>query len=173
MTDTADHLHPNTMLPQLSLTATDGSDVCLAALPRRTLLIVYPWTGRPGLANPPNWDNIPGAHGSTPELEGFRDLETDFAKRGVRLYALSTQTTDYQGEMVRRLRIPFPALSDAERMFSRSLGLPSFETGGESYLKRLTLVIANGRIETVFYPVAEPARHAVEILSWLAVNKAG
>jgi peroxiredoxin len=84
------------MLPSLGLPATDGGAVDLAALPGRSLVIVYPWTGRPGLPNPPNWDDIPGAHGSTPELEGFRDRYADFLSLGVRLFGLSRQTTDYQ-----------------------------------------------------------------------------
>jgi peroxiredoxin len=47
------------------------------------------------------------------------------------------------------------------------LRLPSFATGGETYLQRLTLVIEDGRIETAFYPVPDPARHAEEVLLWL------
>ncbi len=73
----ADHLQPGTRLPPFALPATDGRQVDLAALAGKTLLIVYPWTGRPGHPNPPDWDAIPGAHGSTPELEGFRDRAAD------------------------------------------------------------------------------------------------
>jgi peroxiredoxin len=165
--DTVDHLRPGLSLPTISLPSTDGAEILLAALPGRSIVIVYPWTGRPGEPNPPNWDDIQGAHGSTTELEGFRDLATDFAEFGVALYGLSTQTTDYQCEMVRRLCLPFPVLSDAERGFKRSLRLPSFAAGGEDYLKRLTLFIENGRIAHLFHPVLEPARHADEVLCWL------
>jgi peroxiredoxin len=165
--DNLDHLGPDTALPQLNLPATNGTAISLATLPGRSLVIVYPWTGRPGLPNPPNWDDIPGAHGSTPELEGFRDLSADFIKRGVALFGLSTQTTDYQREMAKRLRLPFSILSDIEREFSNGLGLPSFVTGGETYLKRLTLLIEDGRIAHLFYPVQEPERHAEQVLSWL------
>ncbi len=136
-------------------------------MPGRSLLVVYPWTGRPGEPNPPNWDDISGAHGSTPELEGFRDLAPDFAERGVALYGLSTQTIAYQREMAERLRLPFPILSDFEARFARSLALPSFATGGENYLARLSLLIEDGFIAHVFYPVPEPARHAGDVLSWL------
>ena len=121
-----------------------------------SVLIVYPWTGRPGVPNPPNWDDIPGAHGSTPELEGFRELAGEFAGLNVGLFGLSRQTTDWQREMAARLRLPFPILSDAEGRFASALSLPSFATGGESYLKRLTLVISSGIIETLFFPVPIP-----------------
>lgn len=158
------HLKAGTTLPLLALPATDGSVVDLAALPGRSILIVYPWTGRPGHPNPPDWDIIPGAHGSTPELEGFRDREPAFATLGVRLLGLSRQTTEYQRELVARLALPFPILSDALGGFAAALGLPSFTTGGAIYLKRLTLLIEGGRIETVFYPVPNPAGHAADVL---------
>ena len=163
----ADHLEPGMELPAVILPAADGSDVCLAELPGRSVIVVYPWTGRPGHPNPPDWDLIPGAHGSTPEIEGFRDLSPSFADGGARIFGLSRQTTAYQSEMAARLGVPFPILSDAEGRFTATLSLPSFATGGETYLKRLTLLIAGGRIERVFYPVSEPALHASEVLLWL------
>ena len=161
----ADHLTPGLKLPSIALPSTAGGTVDPAAMPGRSLLIVYPWTGRPGQSNPPNWDDIPGAHGSTPELEGFRDRHADFARLGFRLLGLSRQTTAYQRELVDRLKLPFPILSDAEGRFSAALNLPAFTTGGEIYLTRLTLLIANGTIERAFYPVADPAGHAAELLS--------
>jgi peroxiredoxin len=133
----------------------------------RTIIIVYPWTGRPGAPNPPDWDEIPGAHGSTPELEGFRDAASAFARHGARLFGLSRQSTDYQREMAARLAIPFPILSDTQGRFTAALALPTFATGGEIYLKRLTLIARDGSIEAVFYPVIAPARHAGEVVSWL------
>ncbi len=160
----ADHLQPGTKLPSLALAATDGNKVDLAAVPGRSLLMVYPWTGRPGHPNPPDWDLIQGAHGSTPELEGFRDQADEFTALGVRLFGLSRQTTDYQRELVERLKLPFPILSDAEGGFATTLDLPSFTTGGEVYLARLTLLIAGGRIARVFHPVDDPAGHAIEVL---------
>ena len=75
-------LEPGTELPSIALPTTSGEVIDLASLPGLSLVAVYPWTGRPGLANPPNWDDIPGAHGSTPELEGFRDLHAEFERRG-------------------------------------------------------------------------------------------
>jgi peroxiredoxin len=157
------HLTPGMTLPPIALPATDGKTVNLAKLRGLSLVVVYPWTGRPGLANPPDWDRIPGAHGSTPELEGFRDRHADFAQMDLRLFALSRQDTAYQRELVARLGLPFPILSDAAGAFAAALELPAFATGGTSYLKRLTLLIADGRIERVFYPVVDPAGHAAAI----------
>jgi peroxiredoxin len=153
-------------LPRVSLPATTGADICLAEVPGRNVLIVYPWTGRPKHANPPNWDDIAGAHGSTPELEGFRELNAEFAALDVALFGLSGQATDWQREMAERLALPFPILSDAEGRMAAALALPSFATGGESYLKRLTLIASAGAIEHLFHPVPDPASHARDVLRW-------
>jgi peroxiredoxin len=166
----AHHLRADMALPPILLPGTDGSDVCLATLPGRSVVAIYPWAGRPGQPNPPDWDLIPGAHGSTPELEGFRDLFGDFTKRGVAIFGLSRQTTRYQREMAARLALPFPILSDAKNRFTAALALPTFTTSGENYLKRLTLVVAKGRIEWVSYPVSEPALHARAVIAWLTCN---
>ncbi len=160
----ARHLMPGMMLPSIALPATDGTIVALAEPRGKSIVAVYPWTGRPGQPNPPDWDLIPGAHGSTPELEGFRDRHADFARRDIRFFGLSRQDTDYQRELVARLALPFPILSDTDGTFGAALRLPTFTTGGVIYLKRLTLLIAEGRIETVFYPVIDPAGHAAEVL---------
>jgi peroxiredoxin len=66
--------------------------------------------------------------------------------------------------MVTRLRLPFLVLSDAKGAFAAALRLPSFATGGEIYLRRLTLVVTNGMIESVIYPVLDPAGHAADLL---------
>ena len=167
----ASHLVVGLALPRIALRATTGEDVCLADIPGLGVLIVYPWTGRPDHPNPPNWDDIPGAHGSTPELEGFRDRAGWFAALGLRLFGLSRQATDYQRELVARLALPFPILSDAEGRFCAALDLPTFNTGGEVYLKRLTLLIGEGRLEAVFYPVPNPADHAAQVLLRLKAKR--
>lgn len=161
-------IKPGFVLPRISLTATDGAMLCIATLQGQSIVAVYPWTGRPGHPNPPNWDDIPGAHGSTPELEGFRDHHAEFTRLGVQLYGLSRQTTEYQREMAKRLGLPFLILSDREGLFAASLRLPSFATGGETYLERLTLIVRDGVIDSVVYPVPDPARHAADMLRRLA-----
>ena len=161
------HLVPGLRAPDLSLPSTLGSDINVAQLNGTAVLFVYPWTGRPGLPNPPNWDDIPGAHGSTPEAEGFRDLASEFGALDVRLFGVSGQDTEHQREFATRAALPFALLSDAQGAFAASLRLPRFETGGVDYLKRLTLVIRDGEIVRAFYPVHPPPTHAAEVLGFL------
>jgi peroxiredoxin len=161
-----DHL-PGTRLPELALPSTSGEEVRLDRLPGRTVLFCYPRTGRPDEELPPGWNAIPGARGCTPEACGFRDRQDQFGDLGVRLLALSTQDTDYQREMAERLELPFEVLSDADLRLVRALRLPTFVARDWTLVKRLTLVIRDGEIEHVFYPVFPPDAHAAEVLDWL------
>jgi peroxiredoxin len=154
--------------PDLALPATDGGAVNLAREAGRSVVYVYPRTGRPGQALPDGWDAIPGARGCTPQSCGFRDHFADLKALGVaRLYGLSTQDGDYQREAVERLHLPFPILSDAGLRLALALGLPTFEVDGMILLKRMALVIDDGTITKVFYPVFPPDRSAGDVVAWL------
>ena len=162
----ADHLL-NAVVPPIALPSTTGESIAVGELDGRTVLFCYPRTGRPDEELPPGWNAIPGARGCTPEACGFRDAHAQFTQLGVRVMALSTQAPDYQREMAERLHLPFPVLSDESLELTNALGLPTFETSGWTLLKRLTLVIDDGQIRHVFYPVFPPDGHAAEVLDWL------
>ena len=157
-------------LPAVPLLSTAGSVVDLATLGGRTVVYGYPRTGRPDQEPPTGWNAIPGARGCTPQSCGFRDHFQDLQRLGARVFGLSTQDTDYQREAVERLHLPFKLLSDAELTFARLLRLPTFEVEGMRLIKRLTLIITDGRIEKVFYPVFPPDANAAEVIAWLSVH---
>lgn len=163
----AGHLVPGTALPDIALASTDEEEITLANMTGLLVVFVYPWSGRPGFVNPPHWDDIPGAHGSTPEAEGFRDLYPKFSAQKAQVFGLSCQDSGHQREFALRAKLPFALLSDADFAVADALQLPRFETGGVTYLKRLTLVARAGRITKVFYPVHPPDLHAAEVLAWL------
>jgi len=155
-------------LPDLSLAATDGSSINLARLSGRTVVYVYPRTGRPGVPLPEGWDAIPGARGCTPQSCGFRDHFRELRALGVRrVYGLSTQDSEYQREVVERLHLPFALLSDDRLEWQRALRLPTFEVDGMTLLKRMALVVDDGVVTHVFYPVFPPDRSAGEVIAWL------
>ena len=164
----ANHLVAGLALPSVTLVSTDGGVVNLGAAPGLVVVFVYPWTGRPGLPNPPRWDDIPGAHGSTPEAEGFRDCYAGLQVRGFDVFGLSGQSSPDQKAFVMRAGLPFQLLSDAGLAFADALRLPRFETGGVIYLKRLTLIVRDGVIYRSFYPVHPPHTHAQDILEQLS-----
>ncbi|MFC9128091.1 MerR family transcriptional regulator [Streptomyces sp. NPDC057099] len=167
----AAHL-PGTRMPPLALPNTAGRAVRLDALgPRRTVIYIYPLTGRPGTDLPEGWNSIPGARGCTPEACGFRDHFQDLLEAGAgRVHGLSSQGTDYQNEVVERLGLPFDMLSDPALGLADTLGLPTFEADGARLFKRLTLVVRDSVIEHAFYPVFPPNEHARQVLAWLREN---
>jgi peroxiredoxin len=159
-------------LPALALPATDGSQVDLSRPAGRTVVYVYPRTGRPNQPLPSGWDGIPGARGCTPQSCGFRDHFADMKRLGVaQLYGLSTQTTDYQREAVERLHLPFAILSDADLKLTRALNLPTFAVDGMVLIKRMAWIVDDGTITHVFYPVFPPDKNAEEVIAWLSANR--
>jgi peroxiredoxin len=159
-------------LPSLTLPATDGSEVDLSRLSGRTVVYIYPRTGRPGQPLPDGWDAIPGARGCTPQSCSFRDHFAELKQLGVsHLYGMSTQDSDYQREAVERLHLPFAILSDAALRFTRALRLPTFVVDGMTLQKRMVLVIDDGVIVKAFYPVFPPNESARVVAAWLRASR--
>jgi peroxiredoxin len=158
--------------PHVSLPSTAGGAVAIDDLVAgRTVVFVYPMTGVPGAVLPEGWDAIPGARGCTSEACNFRDNHAELLGAGASgVYGVSARDIDYQREAAARLRLPYPLLSDADLLLAERPGLPTFEAGGLRLFKRLTLVIRNGVIEHVFYPVFPPNEHAEQVLAWLRAN---
>jgi len=151
-------------LPDIALPATEGAPVNLSKLKGRTVVYVYPRTGVPGVDPPDGWDQIPGARGCTPQSCSFRDHFGELKRLGVaQLYGLSTQDTAYQKEAATRLHLPFAILSDEKLALTRALNLPTFSTAGMTLLKRMALVIDDGTITKVFYPV----KNVADVVAWL------
>jgi peroxiredoxin/DNA-binding transcriptional MerR regulator len=163
-----DHLRGRVM-PSIELPSTAGAMVPLHAMgPGRSVLYIYPLTGRPDVDLPEGWDAIPGARGCTPEACGFRDHHRELTAAGAaRVLGMSSQDTAYQQELVDRLRLPFSMLSDTEFHLGGKLNLPTFEINGTRLYKRLTLIIHGESIEHVFYPIFPPHEHAQQVLTWL------
>jgi peroxiredoxin len=163
-----------THMPPLTLPATDGSHFWVHRPPagfERLVLYAYPRTSRPGEPPlSPDWDDIPGARGCTPEACAFRDHAAELAARGAAVAGVSTQDTVYQREVVDRLQLPFPLLSDAEHELMNALRLPLHRIAGRVLLRRLTMVVRDSRVEKVFYPIFPPDAHAAEVVRWLEEN---
>lgn len=160
-------------LPDIALPATDGSQVSLANIRGRVVVFAYPRTGVPGEPSlVDDWDMIPGARGCTPQTCAFRDLHKVMIEAGAsRVFGLSTQDTAYQKEAAERLHLPFPLLSDEKLGLTKALRLPTMAVAGSTLIKRLAMVIDNGIIAKVFYPVFPPDRNAGDVLAWLEQNR--
>jgi peroxiredoxin len=159
-------------LPSIVLLSTSGDRVDLAAIEGRSIVYCYPRTGRPDQEMPEGWNDIPGARGCTPQSCAFRDHYEDLRAFGVtEVYGLSTQDTAYQREAVERLHLPFALLSDERLELGRALRLPTFEVAGMTLIKRLTLILCEGVVEHVFYPVFPPDSNAHTVIMWLVERR--
>jgi peroxiredoxin len=165
----ADHL-PGQELPEVVLPSTQGEPVDLRALAVESatlVLYVYPRTGRPGEVLPEGWDATPGARGCTVQNISFRDHRAQLNVLGAEVAGLSAQTSEDQREFATREHMPYPLLSDPELRLAGALDLPTFEIGGMTLYKRLTLIAREGVIERVFYPIFPPDRDAANVVAWL------
>ncbi|GGR99407.1 peroxiredoxin [Deinococcus sedimenti] len=163
---------PGLRWPAQALPGTDGVAHDLSVLTGRTVVYAYPRTARPDQAMPEGWDVIPGARGCTPQSCAFRDHHAELRAAGARVFGLSVQDTAYQREAAARLHLPFPLLSDSGGAVRQELHLPTFRAGGEDLLRRVTLIVRDGVIEHVFYPVFPPDRSARDVLDWLSAHPA-
>jgi peroxiredoxin len=168
-----DHL-PGMQMPPISLASTGGETVDVAEVSRDgcTVFFFYPRSGRPDERQIPGWDDIPGARGCTPQSCAFRDNFNEFEALGVRVFGVSAQDTNYQREFAERTHLPYPLLSDAAFVLTDALRLPTFEAGGMRLIKRITLLLTDGLIEKVCYPVFPPDKNAEEVLAYLRAARA-
>jgi peroxiredoxin len=164
-----DHL-AGMRLPRLALPATSGAPIDLAARPGRLVVYCFPRAGQPDVPTPAGWDQIPGARGCTPQSLAFRDHHQKIRALHAAVFGLSTQSPDALAEIAARLNLPFPLVSDARLAFARALKLPTFAVEGMTLIKRLTLIVTDGRIEKVFYPVFPPDQSADEVIVWLLAH---
>lgn len=162
---TSDHLF-GLKIPSITLISTDGNEINLAKLKGRNVIFVYPMTGRPDVALPQGWNDIPGARGCTPQSCSYRDMYQEFKLLNVEVFGLSTQSTEYQQEVKSRLHLPFQLLSDSNYILKKVIELPTFTVETIVLYKRITLVIEDAEIKKVFYPVFPPDKNAEQVLAY-------
>jgi peroxiredoxin len=156
-------------VPALELESSVGPVDLAGFAAQRAVLYVYPRTGHPDRPVPEGWDAIPGARGCTPQSCGFRDHAEELRELGARVAGLSAQTLEEQVELSERLGILYPVIADPGLRLRDALGLPTFEFGGATLYKRVTLIFEAGRVTKVFYPVFPPDRNAEEVVAWLGL----
>lgn len=163
----ASHLE-GMQIPSISLSSTGQGMIDLSTQAGLVVVYAYPKTGVPGNPLPDGWDELSGARGCTPQSCAFRDHAVELEQLGVgAVFGLSTQSTAYQREASERLKLPFSLLSDEALTLSHALRLPLMEVEGVMLTKRLTLIIRDGVIQKVFYPVFPPDANATDVLAYL------
>ena len=159
-------------IPDIELLSTSDRDVNLSKLSSWVVIYFYPMTGRPNVALPDGWEQIPGARGCTPQSCSFRDHHKELKLLNAEVFGVSVQDTEYQLEAKNRLHLPFDLLSDSSYALSNALRLPTFYIEGFKLIKRTTIIAKSGIIEKVFYPVFPPDKNADQVIAWLSEQKA-
>lgn len=157
--------------PAVLLDSTQGT-VNLSEQPDTTVVYIYPRSSADSV-DPKGWDAIPGARGCSPQGCAFRDHQSELTALNASVFGLATQDVPYLEGEVERLHLPFPLISDQSLQLKNLLRIPLLEmqVEGRSLYKRITLILKNGFITKVFYPVFPPDKNAEQVIEWLKGKK--
>jgi peroxiredoxin len=156
-------------VPDVDLPMTFGGSTSLARLRGVSVVFIYPWTGRQGHENPEGWDDIEGAHGSTPQALEYNKMLPQFAAEGAAIFGLSSLRPAWQLDFAQRNQLKFALLSDAQEMLATALGLEWFWAGARAFLRRRTLIVRNGVVMLDRQTIAHPEDDAGQTLALLRV----
>lgn len=156
--------------PSIALLGASGNKIDISTIRGLVVVYFYPLIGNPDSPPMLGWNEIPGARGCTPQSCAFRDLHAEFAELDVNVYGASSQSHLEQVEASERLHLPFELVSDSSFELASALRLPNFEYTSSTLIKRLTLIIENGIIKKVFYPVFPPNENAANVIAWIKEN---
>jgi IclR family pca regulon transcriptional regulator len=96
----------------------------------------------------------------------FRDAEQDLLARGLSAVGLSSKPMREQQMEKLNNRVAHRLVSDPELLLAETLGLPTFDLDGKGWYRRLMLVVSDGYIKKVFFPVPSTERSAAQVLTW-------
>ena len=140
--------------PAFELEAHDGSRISSADLAGEGyVLYFYPKDDTPGCTN---------------EACGFRDAETSFGERGLRVLGVSPDSVKSHEKFRQKYGLPFTLLSDPERTLARAYGVWQKKINyGREYMgivRSTFLVDAGGIVQQVWRSVRVPG-HVEAVLS--------
>lgn len=154
-------------VPEVALTAHDGSTVRLVDPGRWTVLFFFPGAYAPGTHGyPPHWGEVPGTAGCTIECVTYGRRHADLAAAGARVLGVSTQHPEQLAAFAAHAELPYLLASDQDGLAASALRLPMFRAGGVDRLKRVTLLVdPEGAVRFVQAPVVDPAQSVEDVLA--------
>ncbi len=165
-----EHL-PGLLAPPISLPWTTYADshkalgpaanTSLADLAARNTLVVYFFSSE---------DEGDGPTADTMSRV-YRDNDGAIRQLGARTIGVSTQTALEQQEIANTELFPQMMLADDKLRLAENLDLPTVEIDGRDEYEALTIVIREGEIAYVAYPIASPSGHIDGVLRWLTQDK--
>lgn len=104
-------------------------------------------------------DDTPGC---TAEACSFRDDLSEFARRGVKVYGVSTDDAESHRKFAQKFGLNFTLLADPKKKICRAYDVLNFL----GFAQRVTFIIKDGMIARVF-PKVSPNGHSREVLKAL------
>jgi peroxiredoxin len=101
----------------------------------------------------------------------FRHHLPDLEARGYTVIGVSSQSDELQRRTARANRLAHRLLCDPELQLAQALELPTFSCDDAHWYQRLTLIAGKGRVEKLFFPVANAAASASQVLTWLTLHR--
>ena len=175
----AAHLE-GTKWPDLSLPSTSGKEVNIATLPGVAIVFVYSSSGftppeRPAgpqevefasLAHSykPAW----GGGGAIEHLRALKASQTTIKRAGgSTIVGVALESPEIQACTASKLQLSFALASDKQSRVSTQLALPVLPVAGQLLLKEVVMIVCQGVIEKVFYPMPSPEHAPMRIVQWL------
>ncbi|VAW52529.1 Alkyl hydroperoxide reductase subunit C-like protein [hydrothermal vent metagenome] len=156
--------------PSMLITVTPHATYDFSKEKGINIIFFYPMIGHPDSLPMTGWNEIPGARGCTPQALSYKNYFRQITKLGVRLFGASSQALKEQNDAIDRLKLPFELINDSSFLLSNALKLPTFQFNEIKMIKRLTLVVVDGVIKKVFYPVFPPNKNVDDVIVWLKEN---
>jgi peroxiredoxin len=138
----------------------------LAVLASRRSLVVFFYAGVKAKTGREEID----ANVDTARAWAWRDHDHELETLGYMLVGVSTQSSSTQAQWASDELLGYMLLSDGELELAGVLGLPTMQAAGERVYEPLTLIVQDGRIARVFYPV-DPAHEAESVTDWIAAER--
>lgn len=160
----------STPLPALELEWMPGEWLDLTALGSKPLVLYCHPGAEPDGVLIESEEEILGADAA--HCRAFADHSLEFASMNHRVVGVSSQSATHQLSLATQEALPHVVLSDDQLELAEEMGLPTFEVDGVCLYERLTLIVRDGHVEKVFYPVPDPATHAAEVAEWLREGEA-
>jgi peroxiredoxin Q/BCP len=104
-----------------------------------------------------------GAPGCTREASGFRDLQAEFAARGVAVVCITPSRTPEVAQFARENKLNFDVLSDPTRRICEEWGAVRGDATA-----RITYIVSEKGIITHYFPRVDVFKHAAEVLALFA-----
>jgi peroxiredoxin len=153
-------------IPSLVLDDCMRSSLDLAMFARACPIVLYLFPGCSG--SPEGEEQV--AVMDVVQHRAFRDLLPEFEARGSTPIGVSSQPEQDQRYASHANRLAHRLLCDPELRLAHALELPTFSCDGADWYQRLTLVVDEGCIVKVFYPIASAWNSAAQVLAWLMLH---